>query len=184
MKLSSYRCRYAIKPLIKLVADNISFMEFYLFLISCQHFMYLEILDSKLSTAPHLKGCCNMKYTRNIEELPSLKEIYFDFVCISQDTFSNLIHNCPSIVELTLIDCSSLNSILVPPHLNQHKKLHINCGIRYRQTIKINARNVRVFRLFSSSLKSLKIDLSLILRYMSWMWISQPSPMDFLKSCH
>lgn len=101
--------------------DNINFTEFYLFLSSHQYFISSEILESKSLTILHLKGCCDRNYVGNIEELPSLKATYFDFVCISQDTSSNLIHNWPSIVELTLIECSSLNSILVPPHLNQLK---------------------------------------------------------------
>lgn len=118
--------------------------------------MSTECFESRLSTVLHLKGCCNLNfdYIGNIEELPLLKEMHLDSVCIPHDSFSYLIDKCPSIVELTLI-----NSIAVPPHLNQLKKVHVNGGIRYRHQIEIKARNLREFHLISSSLKALKLDL-------------------------
>ncbi|KAG5604322.1 hypothetical protein H5410_025814 [Solanum commersonii] len=59
------------------------------------------------------------------KEFHCLKGIYFDHVSISRTTFSHFIDKCPSIVELTLIDCFYLYSILLCPNLNQHKKFEI-----------------------------------------------------------
>ncbi|XP_059277947.1 uncharacterized protein LOC132032197 [Lycium ferocissimum] len=151
------RCSYRVKPVIKLAADNMSFTECYLFVRNSLFYMSTDMLESSLLTVLHLKGYCNMEYIGEIKEMSSLKEIYLDSVCISPDTFSKIINKCPSIVELTLIHCYGLYSISVP-HLNQLKKVHVNCGSRYIQTIEIQARNMREFHLFSS-LAAPKLDL-------------------------
>ncbi|XP_059315460.1 putative F-box/FBD/LRR-repeat protein At5g56810 [Lycium ferocissimum] len=153
------QCSYRVEPVIKFAADNMSFTEFYLFVRSSYYYMSTQTLESSLLTVLHLKGDCNLNFVRDIKELTSLKEIYFDSVRISPDTFSKFMSKCPSMVELTLIRCYDLHSISVP-HLNQLKKVHVNCRSRYIQTIEIKARNLLEFHLFiSSSAAKEKLDL-------------------------
>lgn len=90
--------------------------EFYLFVPTSSAFFQFspEVFESRLLTVLYLIYC-------NIDEDDSqefhcLKKIYFDHVSISRTTFSHFINKCPSIVELTLIDCFYLYSILVCPN--------------------------------------------------------------------
>lgn len=88
--------------------------------------------------------------------MPSLKEIYFHFVCIFSRTFSDLLPKCPFLVELTLIHCDQLTEFTVLD-LYHLKKLHVNS--RKRNNIEIKARNLLEFHFCNSSALT-KIDLS------------------------
>ncbi|KAG5611783.1 hypothetical protein H5410_023064, partial [Solanum commersonii] len=117
---------YHVDPFIKLVVDNISFKELYLFIPP--NFRYCAspgILDSKFLTILHIKGKCNMNIIQKINVMPSLKELYFHSICIFSHAFSNFIPKCPLLVLLTLINCDNLNELTVP-HLNYLEKLHFH----------------------------------------------------------
>nr|XP_033517436.1 uncharacterized protein LOC117281690 [Nicotiana tomentosiformis] len=150
---------FGLHPVFKLAADD-SFIEFYLFVPRTHASFNLSpaILESRLLTVLHLKGYVFEE--KNFEELPSLKEIYFDYVSISPTNLFKLISGCPSIVELTLKDCYNDKYCLSPislPDMNELKKVHVS-GTDI-ESIQIKARNLVEFHLFSSSESALKLDL-------------------------
>ncbi|WMV37876.1 hypothetical protein MTR67_031261 [Solanum verrucosum] len=139
---------------IKLDADY-NTTEIYLLLPTSSAFFKVSpiVFKSKLLSVLHLKLC---EINENdIKELPCLKENRFDQVCISPTIFSKLISMCPSIIDLTFIDCTSLISVSVPD-MNQLKKVHVGCA--YVNKIEIKARNLLEFHLFNSPAE-LEIDL-------------------------
>ncbi|XP_075096217.1 uncharacterized protein LOC142174338 [Nicotiana tabacum] len=149
---------FGLHPVFKLTADD-SFIEFYLFVPRTHASFNLSpaILESRLLTFLHLKGYIFEE--KNFEELPSLKEIYFDYVSISPTNLSKFISGCPSIVELILKDCYNDKYCLSPISLsdmNELKKVHVS-GTDI-ESIEIKTRNMLEFHLFSLT-SALKLDL-------------------------
>uniref|UniRef100_M1DW53 F-box domain-containing protein n=1 Tax=Solanum tuberosum TaxID=4113 RepID=M1DW53_SOLTU len=154
-------CYHSLYPIVvKFASDNINFEELYLIATVTSLALSPAIFQSRvLLTVLCLKNCkFEDEAFDDIQEMNLLKEIYFVSVQISPTNFVKLINNCPSIADLTLINCYNELGVfpILLPDLNQLKKVHLSGnGIG---PIEIKAQNLREFHLLRSL--AVKLDLS------------------------
>ncbi|KAG5607042.1 hypothetical protein H5410_028534 [Solanum commersonii] len=141
-------CSHSLYPIVvKFASDNTNLTELYLIAAVTTLALSPAIFQSRvLLTVLCLKNCKFEDETfDDIKELPLMKEIYFVSIQISPTNFVKLINNCPSIAELTLINC--------------YYELGVHLSGNGIGSIEIKTRNLREFYLLRSSILTVKLDL-------------------------